>query len=75
MLALYGILIGIDFVITYAFYERFQMAGEKMNEIYVIIGFEVSDTNTCKGYIVREAVSKGDTGQFQVYHQSGGVVL
>lgn len=41
LLALYGILIGIDFVITYAFYERFQMAGEKMNEIYVIIGFEV----------------------------------
>jgi hypothetical protein len=47
LLMLYGILIAIDFVITYAFYERFQMAGEKMNEIYVIIGFEVSECNTC----------------------------
>ena len=46
LLVLYSILITIDFTITYAFYERFQTAGEKMNEIYVIIGFEVID-NTC----------------------------
>ena len=46
LLVLYAILIVIDFVIAFAFYERFQTAGEKMNEIYVIIGFEVT-THTC----------------------------
>ena len=42
LLVLYVILIFADFIIGYAFYERFQTGGEKMNEIYVIIGFEVS---------------------------------
>jgi len=42
LLVLYALLIAIDFTIAYAFYERFMLAGEKMNEIYVIIGFEVS---------------------------------
>ena len=41
LLILYGVFIATDFTIAYAFYERFQTAGEKMNEIYVIIGFEV----------------------------------
>lgn len=41
LLTLYTGLIATDFVVAFAFYERFQTAGEKMNEIYVIIGFEV----------------------------------
>ena len=41
LIVLYGLLVGIDFTIAYAFYERFQTTAEKMNEIYVIIGFEV----------------------------------
>ncbi len=41
LLLLFALLIAIDFTIAYAFYERFQNTGEKMNEIYVIIGFEV----------------------------------
>ena len=32
----------IDFIISYTFYEKFTSENEKMNEIYVIIGFEVS---------------------------------
>jgi len=42
LLVLYVILIFADFIIAYAFYDRFKTGGEKMNEIYVIIGFEVS---------------------------------
>ena len=38
----YGALIMVDFAVAHAFYERFQVAGEKLNEIFVFIGFEVS---------------------------------
>ncbi len=44
LLVLYVILIIADFIIGYAFYERFQTGSEKMNEIYVIIGFEVTES-------------------------------
>ena len=77
LVALYTILIGIDFTITYAFYERFQIAGEKMNEIYVIIGFEVRLKDTCLtlGLIVCQTTAKGYSRQLQVYHKFGRVVL
>lgn len=42
LLVLYNALIVIDFLVSYTFYEKFLMKGERMNEIYVIIGFEVS---------------------------------
>lgn len=41
LFVLYNILIAIDFLISYTFYEKFSFVGERMNEIYVIIGFEV----------------------------------
>ena len=41
LLFLYNVLILIDFTISYIFYDKFSMVGEKINEIYVIIGFEV----------------------------------
>jgi len=30
----------IDFVVAYTFYDKFSLIGQKMNDIYVIIGFE-----------------------------------
>jgi hypothetical protein len=42
LLVLYAGLSVVDFTISYIFYDKFQIVGEKMNEIYVIIGFEVS---------------------------------
>jgi hypothetical protein len=42
LLFLYQVLIMIDFIISYTFYDKFTSENEKMNEIYVIIGFEVS---------------------------------
>jgi hypothetical protein len=45
LLLLYFILAIIDFTISYIFYDKFQLVGEKMNEIYVIIGFEVRESN------------------------------
>jgi hypothetical protein len=42
ILFVYGMLIMFDFSVAHAFYERFQVAGEKLNEIFVFIGFEVS---------------------------------
>lgn len=49
LLLLYQMLILIDFTVSYIFYDKFQQVGEKMNEIYVIIGFEVitSAIDTC----------------------------
>ena len=41
LIVLYNILIVIDFIISYIFYDKFSLVGQKMNEIYVIIGFEV----------------------------------
>ena len=41
LILLYGILIMFDFSVAYAFYERFQIPGDKLNEIFVFIGFEV----------------------------------
>ncbi len=41
LIVLYGILIMIDFTISYIFYDKFKATEEKMNEVYVIIGFEV----------------------------------
>eukprot|EP00347_Sterkiella_histriomuscorum_P024413 403331202 len=40
LMVLYNFLIVIDFLISFTFYEKFLMKGERMNEIYVIIGFE-----------------------------------
>jgi len=42
LLILYAILVIIDFLISFTFYEKFLHKGERMNELYVIIGFEVS---------------------------------
>jgi hypothetical protein len=42
LMILYAVLIVVDFSVAHAFYERFQVAGEKINEIFVFIGFEVS---------------------------------
>ena len=48
LLVLYNTLIIIDFTISYTFYDKFSLVGQKMNEIYVIIGFEVSQpSHTC----------------------------
>ena len=41
LLLLYCLLICFDFTISFIFYDKFRMESEKMNEIYVIIGFEV----------------------------------
>jgi hypothetical protein len=43
LLILYQMLTAIDFTVSYIFYEKFQLVGEKLNETYVIIGFEVID--------------------------------
>ena len=48
LLFLYCILIGYDFTISFIFYDKFSSESlsnsenDKMNEIYVIIGFEVT---------------------------------
>lgn len=41
LLLLYSILIGFDFIISFIFYDKFTLEQEKLNETYVIIGFEV----------------------------------
>ena len=46
LMVLYNALMLVDFVIAYTFYDKFSLLGQKMNDIYVIIGFEVS-SHTC----------------------------
>lgn len=42
LIIFYSLLIVVDLIVANSFYEQFYITGEKMNEIYVIIGFEVS---------------------------------
>ena len=54
LLVLYHTLIVIDFLISLTFYEKFLKRGERMNEIYVIIGFEVSKNLSNINYWVND---------------------
>lgn len=73
LIVLYNALMLIDFVVAYTFYDKFSLIGQKMNDIYVIIGFEVS-TRVSSALLVRAALPEGGAGQPQVQRQPRGAV-